>query len=165
MEPNRSEPKAAAPGWSEMPRGATPAGTKSPHPKPWVRRMAERRGLHPPEKTLYWWSVHLDRFLVFCRKLGPKASEIPEMAARQFLDSIAGTSANAAFASEQARQALDVFLQETEHWHWSEREGERPGRAFRLKATAEAGRSAVVPTVASPDGEEVPMMEAQGSVL
>jgi integron integrase len=113
-----------------------PAEAPAPHPKAWVRRMAERRGLRPPEKTLYWWSVHLDRFLHFCRKAGRKASEIPEVVAQQFLNSIAGSSVHAAFASEQARLALDVFLQEAEHWHWSEREGERPGPAFRLKASA-----------------------------
>ena len=37
------------------------------HRKPWVRRMAEGYGLRPLEKTLYWWSVHLERFLNFCR--------------------------------------------------------------------------------------------------
>ena len=39
---------------------------------------------------------------------------------------IAGTSANGVFASEQARQALDVFVQETERWHWRERSAAEP---------------------------------------
>lgn len=115
---------------------ANPGMVTAAHPKAWVRRMVERRGLHPPEKTLYWWSVHLERFLNFCRKAGRESSEIPAVVARLFLESISGTSANAAFASEQARQALDFFLQEIEHWHWSEPDGERPGRSFRLKASA-----------------------------
>lgn len=121
------------------------------HPKPWVRRMAERRGLRPPEKTLYWWSVHLERFLNFCRKAGREASEMPEVAAKEFLRMIAGTGANAVFASEQARQALDVFVQEIENWHWTEREGERPGPAFRMKASASAGRAAELAGVWLPD--------------
>jgi len=55
---------------------------------------------------------------------------MPEAAAKEFLRMIAGTGANAVFASEQARQALDVFVQEIESWHWAKGEGERPGPAF-----------------------------------
>ena len=55
------------------------------HPTAWMRRMAEYRGLRPAEKTLYWWSVHLERFANFCRKAGREASEIPEVAAKEFL--------------------------------------------------------------------------------
>ncbi len=135
------------------------------HPKPWVRRMAEARGLRPPEKTLYWWSVHLERFLNFCRKAGREASEMPEVAAKEFLRSIAGTGANAQFASEQARQALDVFVQEVENWHWTEREGERPGRAFRLKASASA-RSALAETVmGAPILEDIPLLTSARRTL
>ncbi len=64
---------------------------------------------------------------------------------------IAGTGANAVFASEQARQALDVFVQEIENWHWTEREGERPGPAFRMKASASAGRAAELAGLWLPD--------------
>jgi integron integrase len=162
MESHSTEPRSVRAGSSDRSRGVTPTESKSPHPKPWVRRMAERRGLHPPQKTLYWWSVHLDRFLVFCRKLGPKASEIPEMAVRQFLDSIAGTTANAVFAAEQARQALEVFLQETESWHWREHEGERAGPAFRLKASAASDRAVPVARVpASGGGVDAVMTKAR----
>jgi integron integrase len=128
------------------------------HPKPWVRRMAERRGLRPPEKTLYWWSVHLERFLNFCRKAGREASEMPEVAAKEFLRMIAGTGANAVFASEQARQALDVFVQEIENWHWTEREGERPGPAFRMKVSSSAGRALPAPAAPSASVEEIPLL-------
>jgi integron integrase len=117
-------------------KGGAVVPTAAAHPKAWVRRMLGRRGLNPPEKTLYWWSVHLERFSNFCRRAGRRASEIPEVAARGFLDSLDGESADDRFAKEQARQALDVFLQEIEHWHWREREGERPGPAFRLKSSA-----------------------------
>jgi hypothetical protein len=47
------------------------------HPKDWVVRMVEGRGIRVPEKTLYWWSVHLERFLKFCRSAGAESSEIP----------------------------------------------------------------------------------------
>ena len=40
-------------------------------------------------------------------KAGRGASEIQEVAARQFVNSIADTSSNAVFASEQAHQVLD----------------------------------------------------------
>ena len=129
MQPNRETPPMQTKG-------------QAIHPNPWVRCMGESRGLRPPEKTLYWWSVHLERFLNFCRKAGREASEIPEVAAKEFLRMIAGTGANAVFASEQARQALDVFVQEVEDWHWNEREGERPGPASRMKALAVARKRA-----------------------
>ena len=138
MQPNRETPPMQTKG-------------QAIHPKPWVRCMGESRGLRPPEKTLYWWSVHLERFLNFCRKAGREASEIPEVAAKEFLRMIAGTGANAVFASEQARQALDVFVQEIENWHWTEREGERPGQAFRMKASASAGRATELAGVWPPD--------------
>ena len=47
------------------------------HPKAWVVRMVEGRGLKVAEKTLYWWSVHLERFLKFCRSAGAESIEIP----------------------------------------------------------------------------------------
>jgi hypothetical protein len=40
------------------------------HPKVWVVRMVEGRGLKVADKTLYWWSVHLKRLLKFCRSGG-----------------------------------------------------------------------------------------------
>jgi hypothetical protein len=46
------------------------------HPKGWVVRMVEGRGLKVAERTLYWWSVHLERFLKFCRSAGAESSEI-----------------------------------------------------------------------------------------
>jgi len=66
------------------------------HPKAWVRRMVEGRGLNPPERTLKWWSVHLGRFLMDCRKAGPESSQILEAAIKQFLISIRGEGERAA---------------------------------------------------------------------
>jgi len=40
------------------------------HPNVWVVRIVEGRGLKVAEKTLYWWSVHLEQFLKFCRSAG-----------------------------------------------------------------------------------------------
>lgn len=60
------------------------------HPKPWVVRMVEGRGMPVADKTLYWWSVHLERFLKFCRAAGPESTEIPEVAARLFVESLPG---------------------------------------------------------------------------
>ena len=107
LQPRKETPKSIQ---RNVPPAGVPGKGQPVHPKPWVRRMAERRGLHPPEKTLYWWSVHLERFASFCRKAGREASEIPEVAAKEFLRTIAGTGGSAAFACEQARQALEVFL-------------------------------------------------------
>jgi hypothetical protein len=58
------------------------------HPKAWVVLMVEGRGLKVAEKTLYWWSVHLKRFLEFFRSAGAESSGIPEVAARLFLESL-----------------------------------------------------------------------------
>jgi len=44
------------------------------HPKAWAVRMVEGRGLKVAERTLYWWSVHLERFLKFCRSVGAESS-------------------------------------------------------------------------------------------
>ena len=60
----------------------------SDHPKDWVRRMVSNRGLNPPAKTLYWWSIHIEGFLAYCKKAGPLASERPECSAPLFLSSI-----------------------------------------------------------------------------
>src|SRR5438874_7464379 len=81
--------------------GGAWTGKKTPHPKAWVRRMVAARGLEVPEKTLYWWSIHLERFLVFCRKLGREASGNADAAAEIFLESIRGTTARQAFAADQ----------------------------------------------------------------
>jgi integron integrase len=106
------------------------------HPKGWVVRMVEGRGLKVAEKTLYWWSVHLERFLKFCRSAGAESSEIPEVAVRLFLESLpTGTSAHD-FAREQARMALDVFIGEMVGWSWGEDQYGRVGPKFRLKTNS-----------------------------
>ena len=66
------------------------------HPKAWVRRMVEGRGLNPPERTLKWWSVHLGRFPIFCRKAGPESSQVLEAAIKQFMILIRGEGERAA---------------------------------------------------------------------
>ena len=90
------------------------------HPKAWVVRMVEGRGLKVAEKTLYWWSVHLERFLKFCRSAGAESSEIPEVAVRLFLESLPVGGSAQEFAREQARMALDVFIGEMVGWSWGE---------------------------------------------
>ena len=105
------------------------------HPKGWVVRLVERRGLVVGDKTLYGWSAHLERFLRFCRDLGAESSEIPEVAVRLFLESLPVGSSAQEFAREQARMALDVFLSEMEGWAWGEDRFGRRGPKFRLKAT------------------------------
>lgn len=60
----------------------------SDHPKDWVRFTVSNRGLNPPAKTLYWWSIQIERFLAYCKKAGPLASERPECSAPLFLSSI-----------------------------------------------------------------------------
>jgi len=112
-------------------RDAVPEG----HPKGWVTRLVEGRKLRVPRRSLAWWSVHLERFLLFCRQLGPESSADPASAASVFLESLPRGSPGAEFAWGQARQALDVFLAGIEHWHWAERPGHSPGPGFRLKST------------------------------
>jgi len=80
---------------------------KSEHPKAWVRRLVGQRGLHLPEKRLYWMSVHLERFIYFCRKTGPESSAILPSAVDQFLSSLPSDSAQEAYARDHARIALD----------------------------------------------------------
>jgi integron integrase len=106
------------------------------HPKGWVVRMVEGRGLKVAEKTLYWWSVHLERFLKFCRSAGAESSEIPEVAARLFLESLPVGGSAQDFAREQARMALDVFRGEMVGWSWGEDRYGRVGPKFRLKANS-----------------------------
>ena len=106
------------------------------HPKAWVVRMVEGRGLKVAEKTLYWWSVHLERFLKFCRSAGAESSEIPEVAARLFLESLPVGGSAQDFAREQARMALDVFIGEMVGWSWGEDRYGRVGPEFRLKANS-----------------------------
>jgi hypothetical protein len=106
------------------------------HPKAWVVRMMEGRGLKVAEKTLYWWSVHLERFLKFCRSAGAESSEIPEVAARLFLESLPVGGSAQDFAREQARMALDVFRGEMVGWSWGEDRYGRVGPKFRLKANS-----------------------------
>jgi integron integrase len=106
------------------------------HPKAWVVRMVAGRGIRVPEKTLYWWSVHLERFLKFCRSAGAESSEIPEVAARLFLESLPVGGSAQDFAREQARMALDVFIGEMVGWSWGEDRYGRVGPKFRLKANS-----------------------------
>jgi hypothetical protein len=106
------------------------------HPKAWVVRMVEGRGIRVPEKTLYWWSVHLERFLKFCRSAGAESSEIPEVAARLFLESLPVGGSAQDFAREQARMSLDVFIGEMVGWSWGEDRYGRVGPKFRLKANS-----------------------------
>lgn len=83
------------------------------HPKAWVSRLVSGRSLKVPERSLAWWSVHLERFLGFCRKLGKESSADPGVAAKVFLESLSGESGpRAQFAREQARQALEDRLKE-----------------------------------------------------
>ena len=140
-------------------------GRAAEHPRAWVRRMAERRGLTPTEKTLYWWSVHLDRFLEFCRKAGRESTAFPDAAAKSFLVSIEGPSDREKFAVEQARIALDVFLAEVENWHWGEDRFGRVGPVFRIKAHAVDGIFAgAVPQAAGTDGLKE-SLRAEGAEL
>jgi hypothetical protein len=106
------------------------------HPKAWVVRMVAGRGIRVPEKTLYWWSVHLERFLKFCRSAGAESSEIPEVAARLFLESLPVGGSAQDFAREQARMSLDVFIGEMVGWSWGEDRYGRVGPKFRLKANS-----------------------------
>jgi len=88
------------------------------HPKSWVVRMVEGRGMRVADKSLYWWSVHLERFLNFCRSAGAASTEIPEAAVRLFLESLPREGRTQEFAREQARMALDVFMAEMVGWSW-----------------------------------------------
>jgi len=106
------------------------------HPKPWVVRMVEGRGIRVADKTLYWWSVHLERFLNFCRSAGAESTEIPEAAVRLFLESLPRGGRTQEFAREQARMALDVFMAEMVGWSWGEDRYGRMGPKFRLKANS-----------------------------
>ena len=102
----------------------------------WVVRMVEGRGIRVPEKTLYWWSVHLERFLKFCRRAGAESSEVPEVAARLFLESLPVGGSAEEFAGEEARMVLDVFIGEMVGWSWGEDRDGRVGPKFRLKANS-----------------------------
>ena len=106
----------------------------SEHPWPWVRRMVEGRGVVPSEKTLYWWSIHLERFLRYCRKAGRESTTFAGEAAKAFLASLPRGSERENFSAEEARMALGVFLAEVENWHWGVDEFGREGPLFRLKA-------------------------------
>ena len=106
------------------------------HPKAWVVRMVEGRGLKVAEKTLYWWSVHLERFLKFCRSAGAESSEIPEVAVRLFLESLPVGGSAQEISRAQARMALDVFIGEMVGWSWGEDRYGRVGPKFRLKTNS-----------------------------
>lgn len=119
------------------------SGGVAEHPRGWVRRLVGARGVGVPEKTLYWWSVHLERFLGYCRKAGPESSEILEVAIGEFLESIRGESEREKFAGEQARVALDVFADGVVNWGWGVDRFGRSGPTFCVKSgrRARAGRN------------------------
>ena len=107
----------------------------SDHPKDWVRRMISNRGLNPPAKTLYWWSIHIERFFAYCKKAGPLASERPECFALLFLSSINRGGSTETYGYQQAQQAIDLFISELDHWHWTSHDGALSGPHFRLKVS------------------------------
>ncbi len=72
----------------------------------------------------------------FCRSAGAESSEIPEVAARLFLQSLPVGDSAQDFAREQARMALDVLLSEMEGWLWGEDRYGRVGPKFRLKTNS-----------------------------
>jgi len=78
----------------------------------------------------------LERFLKFCRSAGAESSEIPEVAARLFLESLPVGGSAQDFVREQARMALDVFIGEMVGWSWGEDRYGRVGPKFRLKANS-----------------------------
>ena len=61
------------------------------------------------DKTLYWWSVHLERFLKFCRSSGPESSEIPEVAVRLFLESLPVGGSGQDFARRAGEDGVGCF--------------------------------------------------------
>ena len=107
----------------------------SDHPKDWVRHMVSNRGLNPPAKTLYWWSIHIERFLAYCKKAGPLASERPECSAPRFLSSINRWGNTDTYGYQQAQQAIDLFISELDHWHWNPHDRALSGPHFRLKVS------------------------------
>lgn len=117
--------------------------------------MLAGREISPPEKTLYWWSVHLDRFLNFCRRAGPESSAVPERVAQVFLASIRGKSDWQKFAAEQARMALDVFLAEIDNGRWGTDWFGRVDPVLRIKTAAAAEGAPVSgpPEGTEPDGD------------
>jgi hypothetical protein len=51
--------------------------TVSPqHPRAWVVRIVEGRGMRVADKTLSWWRAHLEMLLKCCQEAGLEASEI-----------------------------------------------------------------------------------------
>ena len=97
--------------------------------------MVSNRGLNPPAKTLYWWSVHIERFLDYCKKAGPVASERPECSVPLFLSSMNREGSAGTYAYQQAQQALELFISELDNWHWSSQGEALSGPHFRLKAS------------------------------
>ena len=75
------------------------------------------------------------QFLKFCRSVGAESSEIPEVAARLFLELPVGGSAQE-FAREQAWMALDVFIGEMVGWSWGEDRYGRVWPKFRFKTNS-----------------------------
>ena len=81
--------------------------------------MVSNRCLNHPAKTLYWWSIHIERFLDYCKKAGPLSSERPEWSAPLFLSSINRGGKTETYAYQQAQQAIDLFISELDYRHWN----------------------------------------------
>ena len=82
-----------------------------------------------------WWSIHIERFLAYCKKAGPLASERPECSAPRFLSSINRWGNTDTYGYQQAQQAIDLFISELDHWHWTSHDGALYGPHFRLKVS------------------------------
>ena len=127
----------------------------SDHPRDWVGRMVSNRGLNPPAKTLYWWSIHIDRFLAYCKKAGLLARERPECSAPLFLSSINRGGNTETYGYQQAQQAIDLFISELDQWHWNSHDVALPGPHSRLKQL----RATIAPPPAT--GADLPPVTAQ----
>ena len=104
----------------------------------WVRRLVDVRGLELTDIQLGWWTFHLERFLQYCRKRGDRVEA--RILARGFFDSISHPESKVSvYRVDQTKQALTVFLQGIENWHWEEEAetGWRP--RFRIKNGLSAG--------------------------
>jgi len=117
--------------------------------------MVSNRGLNPPAKTLYWWSIHIERFLAYCKKAGPLACERPLCSAPLFFSSINRGGNTETYGYQQAQLAIDLFISELDHWHWNSRAGALPGPHSRLKPS----RATIKPPPAT--GADLPPVTAQ----
>ena len=58
------------------------------HPKAWVMRLVQGRNPRLPRRSLAWWSVHLERFPLFCGRCGPESSADPAAAVVAFHETL-----------------------------------------------------------------------------